>query len=91
MVDAKRVGFFVLKPQHQCLLLDHLYVAPSHQGQGIGSAVLRSVFERADAEGLDVRVGALRGSDSNRFYVRHGFELVDEAEFDNYYLRRPSR
>jgi GNAT superfamily N-acetyltransferase len=83
-----RVGFFVLKPQDDGLLLDHLYVRPAHQSRGIGAAVLRNVFAEADARGLDVRVGALKESDSNRFYVRHGFALESQAEFDNYYVRR---
>jgi GNAT superfamily N-acetyltransferase len=84
-----RVGFFVVRPEGGALLLDHLYVHPSRQGRGIGAAVLRSVFADADARGLEVRVGALRGSDSNLFYIRHGFEMVSQAEFDNYYVRRP--
>jgi GNAT superfamily N-acetyltransferase len=69
------------------LLLDHLYVRPGHQGKGIGAAVLAQVFAEADAAGLQVRVGALRGSESNRFYARHGFVQVEQGEFDNYYVR----
>ena len=90
LVGGQRVGFFVVKPLDGELLLDHLYLRPSHQSKGIGAAVLRSVFAEADEQGLAVRVGALRGSASNRFYARHGFELVEEAEFDNYYVRRPA-
>lgn len=86
------VGFFVVKPLEEgTLLLDHLYVRPSHQNRGIGAAVLQSIFAAADEAALPVRVGALRGSDSNRFYARHGFELVDRAEFDNYYVRKPRK
>ena len=33
------------------------------------------------------QMGALRGSDSNRFYRRHGFEPVAESEWDIDYLR----
>ena len=88
VVDAERVGFVVVKPQGNELLLDHLYVKPGAQGRGIGAAVLGLVFAEADALGLPVRVGALRESDSNRFYARHGFELVERGEFDNYYVRR---
>nr|WP_316638710.1 GNAT family N-acetyltransferase [uncultured Roseateles sp.] len=87
LLDGERVGFVVVKPQADALLLDHLYIAPGAQGQGLGAAVLADVFARADAAALPVRVGALRDSDSNRFYLRHGFELVERAEFDNYYLR----
>lgn len=90
VVSGQRAGFFVLRPQADGLLLDHLYIRPSHQGLGLGGAVLRSVFAEADAGGLDVRVGALKESESNRFYVRHGFVMESQSEFDNYYVRRPA-
>jgi len=47
------------------------------------------VFAEAVALSLPVKVGALRGSDANRFYARHGFQLIEHGEFDNYYLRQP--
>ena len=84
---CKRVGFFVVKPQANELLLDHLYVHPDYQGKGIGGAVLAQVFNEADQGGLTVRVGALRESESNRFYSERGFQLVENSEFDNYYVR----
>jgi GNAT superfamily N-acetyltransferase len=86
-----RVGFVATKPESDHLLLDHLYIRPEHQGQGIGGVVLRLVFAQADALNLPVKVGALRDSDSNRFYARHGFQLRERGEFDNYYLRPPQR
>ena len=86
-VEGKRVGFVVVKPQVECLLLDHLYVHPSAQSKGIGAAVLARVIEEANVKALPIRVGALRESDSNRFYARHGFVLVEQGEFDNYYVR----
>ena len=88
VAGAEKVGFVVAKPQEQHLLLDHLYVRPAHQRRGIGAKVLQLVFARAQALHLPVKVGALRESESNRFYTRHGFELVEQGEFDNYYLRR---
>lgn len=84
---SERIGFFVVKPKPAELLLDHLYVRPSFQGKGIGSAVLSQVFAEADRSGLPVRVGALRESESNRFYAERGFKLVEQSEFDNYYVR----
>ncbi|WP_427912850.1 GNAT family N-acetyltransferase [Ramlibacter sp. MMS24-I3-19] len=89
--DGIRVGFFVVRPQEHGLVLDHLYVRPTHQGCGIGAAVLRAVFAEADARGVAVRVGALKESESNRFYGRHGFVMVSQTEFDNHYVRRPGR
>ncbi|ODJ93420.1 GNAT family acetyltransferase [Pseudomonas viridiflava] len=86
--DGRRVGFVVLKPLGDEWLLDHLYIGPGAQGQGIGSTVLRQILSEADTCGTAVRVGALKGSDSNRFYIRHGFRLVESGEFDHYYLRQ---
>jgi len=89
LVDGERVGFVVVRQQDDGLLLDHLYLLPYAQGRGIGAAVMVEVLARADASRLPVRVGALRESDANRFYLRHGFELVGRGEWDNFY-RRPA-
>ena len=83
---GRRVGFVVVKPEPEGLLLDHLYMHPHSQGRGLGAIVLAMVIDEARAQGLPLKVGALRDSDSNRFYLRHGFKLVAKAEFDNYYL-----
>ena len=89
LADGERVGCVVVRPADGGLMLDHLYVRPGFQGRGIGAAVLADVFAHADARGCGVRVGALRDSDANRFYVRHGFQLVERGEWDNYYRRPP--
>jgi len=84
--SGRRVGFVVVKPEPNTLLLDHLYIHPDSQGLGIGAIVLARVIDEARQQGLPLRVGALRDSDANRFYLRHGFKLVAQEEFDNYYL-----
>lgn len=85
--SGERVGFVVVKPSDDGLLLDHLYIKPSAQGAGIGSAVIRQIFIEADAAAMTLRVGALKESASNEFYRRHGFQFVESSEFDNYYVR----
>lgn len=85
--DGARIGFYALRPDGDGLRLDHLYVVPAAQGLGVGGQVLGRLLHDADLRGLPVRVGALRGSDSNRFYRRHGFEPVAESEWDIDYLR----
>lgn len=91
VVDGVSVGFVVAKPADNQLALEHLYILPAHQGKGIGSAVLDSIFANADSRSIPVKVGALRNSDSNRFYQRHGFLKIEETEWDIYYLRTPER
>ena len=91
VVDGARVGFVVVRPVPDELLLDHLYIDPRYQGRGVGAAVLSRVFSEADLQCLDVRVGALKDSDANRFYARHGFEFVEQSDWDVYYVRRHSK
>lgn len=86
-VGSNRVGFVVVKPQADAWQLDHLYIHPGFQGYGIGAAVLGHIFDEADAGHWPIRVTALRDSDSNRFYLRHGFEKIGEDEWDVHYLR----
>ncbi len=86
-IEKRRVGFVVVKPDGEDWLLDHLYVHPDFQGRGIGGAVLAIVFAEADAAQKSLRVGALRGSDANAFYLRHGFVKIGEEEWDVYYRR----
>lgn len=86
--DRARVGFVVVRPNGDHLLLEHLYFRQRFQGQGFGTGVLKQVFADADRQSMDVRVGALRASDANRFYERHGFVLLEQSNWDLYYVRR---
>ena len=81
----------MLKEALDALLLDHLYLTPAAQGHGVGSAVLQHICREADARGLPIRLGALRDSDANRFYQRHGFAQTGEDAWDIYYERPPVR
>ena len=90
LLDGQRVGFVVVKNHPDGLLLDHLYLRASAQGQGVGGRVLLDVVADAATRGQAVLVGALRESAANRFYIRHGFQRVGEAEWDVYYRRPPS-
>jgi predicted N-acetyltransferase YhbS len=66
------------------VLLEHLYIHPTYQGKRLGAAVLACIIE--ESQGSEIRVTALRGSDSNRFYLRHGFLPAGHDEFDNHYV-----
>lgn len=85
----QRIGFVAVKPCDAGLMLDHLYLDPLHHGQGIGSKVLQQIFSETDQLGLSLHVGALRQSDANLFYLKHGFVFSHETEWDIYYVRPP--
>jgi GNAT superfamily N-acetyltransferase len=90
VVDGDRVGFVVVIPRAEDLLLDHLYIHPQAQGRGIGSRVLQQVLAEADALNRAVSLTSLKHSAANRFYQRHGFVLWDESDWDMHYWR-PAR
>lgn len=92
LLSGKRVGYLTLIPHagSDSLRLHHLYIRPAHQGQGMGSWALEWAKAQGRATGQDITLGALRGSDANRFYVRHGFRLVEEQEFDLEYRWSPA-
>jgi GNAT superfamily N-acetyltransferase len=54
-----------------------LGTAPTHQGKGVGSALLGPVLERCDTEGLPAYLESSKESNIP-FYRRHGFEVTGE-------------
>ena len=89
VLNDQRIGFYTFRRVDDCFYLDHLYVHPRCQSQGIGAVVLRQLLAVADTAQLPVRLNALRESAANRFYQRHGFKKISEDEWDIYYVRWP--
>ncbi|MGH9082829.1 MAG: GNAT family N-acetyltransferase [Acidimicrobiales bacterium] len=64
----------------------HWYLAtlgtePAEQGRGIGSALLRAVLDRADAEGVRAYLESSKAGNVP-FYRRHGFEVSREVRLE---------
>ena len=78
VVDGERVGYFTVEPREGELRLHHLYLRPQAQGQGVGAWVI----DQIKARGLPITLAALRESRANDFYLRHGFKVVEEQDFD---------
>lgn len=89
VLDGERVGFYTFLYADDCFHLIHLYIHPNCQAQGVGSQVIRHLLAQADSQQLPVRLGALRDSNSNRFYQRHGFVQTSEDEWDIFYVWQP--
>ncbi|SBS26257.1 hypothetical protein MSP8887_00367 [Marinomonas spartinae] len=83
--DETLLGFFVVRVKADHHYLDHLYIKPEHQGRALGKLVLQKIVSMAHKKGLPVRLGALKGSRSNDFYINNGFIKTHEEEFDIYY------
>ncbi|MFI7062353.1 GNAT family N-acetyltransferase [Kribbella sp. NPDC050124] len=90
VADGTFAGCVTVRPAEDGQWLEHFYLAPDLHGRGLGSAVLRSLLERTDADGVPVRLNVLQGSPAQRLYERHGFVVEDEDPIDVYMIREPA-
>ncbi|QMU74216.1 GNAT family N-acetyltransferase [Streptacidiphilus sp. P02-A3a] len=89
VADDAFAGCVTLRPAENGHWLEHFYLDPGVQGRGLGSAVLRALLGRADADAVPVRLNVLQGSAARRLYERHGFTVEDEDPIDVLMLRPP--
>ena len=83
--NAGCVGFWA-EPV-DAMRVEHFYLSAPFQGRGLGGAVLARLLSEALHSVRLFRVSALRDSDANRFYLRHGFVKISEDEWDIAYER----
>lgn len=86
---GQRVGCVTLRPKPGVLRMDHLYIEPKAQGQGIGAWVMDWACALADLRQHALELAALQGSNANRFYLRQGLVEVSRSDFDIEYRRSP--
>lgn len=77
-------GSVTVRPGPGETWLEHFYLAPVVQGQGIGSAILTRLLGETSGE---VRLNVLQGSPARRLYERHGFTTYAEDAVDVWMLR----
>ena len=89
LVEGEAAGCVGYWPEADggAMRIEHFYLAEKFQRRGVGGAVLRRLFNEAPPQATRFRVGALRDSDANRFYLRHDFAPVSEDEWDIAYER----
>ncbi|MGW0819715.1 GNAT family N-acetyltransferase [Streptomyces sp. NPDC002845] len=89
LTDDTFAGCVTLRPSEDGQWLEHFYLAPDVQSRGLGSAVLRTLLNRTDADGALVRLNVLQGSAARRLYERHGFTVEVQDPIDIYMVRLP--
>ena len=86
LVSGEVVGFYVVLENQNHLELDHLYIHPDAQGAGVGTCVIVHIKNMAAAKAMPIKLGALKESPANQFYIDHGFVKTHEEDWDNYYV-----
>jgi ribosomal protein S18 acetylase RimI-like enzyme len=78
--DRLLTAFELMEEQHphgSHAYLFFLATLPQWQSRGIGSALMREVLDRCDRDGIPAYLEAT-SIDSQRLYLRHGFEVTGE-------------
>lgn len=57
-----------------------IQLAPSVQGRGLGSALLRRIVAQARAAGASLKLHVLKSNPARKLYERHGFVVIAESE-----------
>lgn len=78
MRGGGEVGMISLSLHPDHVYLHHVIVAAAWRGQGIGTALMRIVMQRARAEGAAVRLSVFRGNPARALYARLGFRATAE-------------
>lgn len=86
-VEGKIAGCVALKPHTNDYTLEHFYIDPAYQGQGIGSQTLEQLLSQSHLQDKVVHLNVLQGSPARRLYERFGFTLDREDEVDIFMSR----
>ena len=87
IINGKIAAFYMVSEFDDHLYLDDLYVHPDFQRKGIGSKIMGLVIDQSHVKGKPIKLGALKESLSNEFYLSHGFVKSHSEQYDNYYVR----
>ena len=74
--DGRPCGYVCIEDRDDDIHVREIAVAPEYQGQGIGSAILRDVMERARTRRVPVRLGTLHKNRALGLYRKLGFQEV---------------
>ena len=95
VILAGEVGFayLTLRPSPYydgpVAMLEELYVAPSHRGNGLGTTMMQRVLDETRKQGageVQINVDEV-DADARRFYERHGFTNIEQGSRMLLYVR----
>jgi ribosomal protein S18 acetylase RimI-like enzyme len=79
--DEFDVGWMQVIESPDNLYLGQLYVAPSLQNQGIGTAILRELTDKASRGNKTLTLDVMKNNRSRLLYERLGFHVIGQSEY----------
>jgi GNAT superfamily N-acetyltransferase len=90
LMHGRRIGCYSLEDRGDDFLLSQFYIAPSHQGRGLGSMVLIRILRMAEWAKKPVRLSVLKGSPALRLYERFGFLHERDDPYQHHCVWKPA-
>ena len=82
--DGQDVGWIQEQFSEESMNLGSFYVAPTMQGRGIGTRVLRMLVEKAAKESKVMTLAVVKLSAARQFYEKRGFRATHEDQHKIY-------
>lgn len=78
--DERPIGrLFLSRLQDEIRLVD-IALLPGHRGRGLGSALIKELFEEAAHNGKAVRLHVAKFNRARELYLRLGFQVIGDAQ-----------
>jgi len=81
VVDGSQAGWLHVDETPDSIYLGQLYVVPSLQNCGIGTAVVRQLSNKALKEGKSLTLEVMKNSRARSLYERLGFRVIGESKY----------
>ncbi len=78
--DELDIGWMQIVELPDTIYLGQLYVTPSLQNRGIGTAILRGLTAKAQREGKILTLEVMKNNRSRALYERLGFQVIGQSE-----------
>jgi len=88
--DGEHIGCLAVVDQDDGIFLSYLALMPDHQGQGIGTWLIRDVLDQARAKGVAVTLRVLRTNPARALYERLGFRIYETTETHHLMISHPN-
>jgi GNAT superfamily N-acetyltransferase len=87
--EGADIGVLSVERLADHIKLDQLFILPSHQNRGIGTAILRTIAQEARQAGKPVRLRLLAVNPVRRLYEREGFRITSTTS-ERVYMELPN-
>lgn len=90
MLAGERVGCIDAALLAHTIHVSQFYIEATHQGRGIGRAVLTALSAVADDLGFPIELSVLHGAAARRTYAAAGFTTIARDDYCEHLVRQPA-